>query len=149
MLGQDHRHPKLQVDAPEHLKELPGRHGIQLGGWFVQHQHIRLHDHDAGQVHLLLLPAGEGVYVPMEQGLQSKKLRHLRHPQADGLLLQPQIFQPEGQLVPHLVGDHLAVRILHDIADTGALVAKGQRFHRRAVQGHLTSTGAVWGDGRL
>ena len=85
--------------------------------------------------------------IPVEQLLQPEELRHLRHPQADGLLIQPQIFQPEGQLVPHLVGDQLAVRVLHHVADAGALVPEGQAVHRRAAQGHLTGAGAVGGDG--
>ena len=147
VLGQDDRHAKLLVDASEHLEERPGRHRVQLSGGLVQHQHVRLHDHDASQVHLLFLTAGEGVDVPVEQLLQAEELGHLRHPQADSLLIQPQIFQPEGQLMPHLVGDQLAVRVLHHVADSGALVPEGQPVHRRAVERHLTGAGAVGGNG--
>ena len=48
VLGQDDRHAKLLVDASEHLEERPGGHRVQLGGGLVQHQHVRLHDHDTG-----------------------------------------------------------------------------------------------------
>ena len=71
----------------------------------------------------------------MEQRLQAEKLGHLRHPKPDGLLIQPQVLQAEGQLMPHLIRDNLAVRVLHHVTDPGTLIPETELLHRRPVQG--------------
>ena len=51
--------------------------------------------------------------------------------------------------MPHLVGDQLTVRVLHHVADAGALISEGQPVHRRAAQSDLAGAGTVGSDGRF
>ena len=69
----------------------------------------------------------------MKPALNAEIAGHFRHPQAHGLLVAAQTLQPEGQLVPHFVGDDLAVGILHDKADLRGLPAQIRLFQGRAV----------------
>ena len=121
VLRQHHGGAQLPVDLPQHRQEVRGGDGVQLAGGLVQDQHVRLHGHDRGQVQQLLLSAGQLRHVPVKPVLDAEEGRHLRHPAADGGGVRPQALQPEGQLVPHLVGDDLVFRRLLDKADAGRL----------------------------
>ena len=121
VLRQHHGSAQLPVDLPQHRQEVRGGDGVQLAGRLVQDQHVRLHGHHRGQVQQLLLSAGQLRHVPVKPVLDAEEGRHLRHPAADGGGVRPQALQPEGQLVPHLVGDDLVFRRLLDKADAGRL----------------------------
>ena len=114
---------QLLIDLFDGVEEVRRGDGVQLAGRLVQNEHLRLHGHDGGQVQQLLLPPGEFADILMEPALDAEVAGHLRHAQAHGALVAAQALQPEGQLVPDLVGDDLAVRILHHIADLAALAA--------------------------
>lgn len=117
VLGEEDGGAQLPVDFGEGGEKLRGGDGVELGGGLVEHQHLGLHGHDRRQVQQLLLPAGEGVDVPVEPVLNAEKAGHLRHPAADLGGGQPQVFQPEGQFVPHLVGHQLGIGVLLHKAD--------------------------------
>lgn len=113
MLYQQNGQPQLPVQLLQGADKFGGGDGIQLGGGLVQQQQARLHGHNGGQIEQLLLPAGKGRRVPAEPFLNTEIAGHFRHAPADHRRVLPQAFQPEGQLVPHLVRDRLALGILH------------------------------------
>ena len=137
VLRDDNSGAKLHVDLPDGIQKVAGGNGVQLAGGFIQNQHLRLHGHDGGQIQKLLLAAGEIGHIPVEPVLNAKITGHLRHAAAHGGLITAQTFQPEGQLMPHLVGDDLVVGVLHDIADFGRLIPLGHVFQGDAVEANI------------
>ena len=143
VLGDDHRSAQLNVDLPDGIQKIRGGNGVQLAGRLVQHQNIRLHGHDGGQIEKLLLSAGQLRHIPVEPALDAEIAGHLRHPKAHGVRVGAQALQTEGQLVPHLVGDDLVIGILHDKADPGRLLPEGNIFQRNPVQQDLPAAPAM------
>ena len=121
VLGEEDGGAQLPVDLPQRGQKVTCGNGVQLAGGFVQDEDGGLHGHNGGQIQKLLLSAGELRDVFIKPGLDAEEGGHLRHPAADGGRVVPQALQPKGQLVPHLVGDHLVFRALLDKADALAL----------------------------
>ena len=121
VLCDDNGGAQIPVDAAQSGQKVGGSNGIQLAGWLVQNEDLRLHGHDGGQVQQLLLSTGEGGDVPVKPGLDAKKAGHFRHPAPDGSPVIAQTFQAKGQLVPDLVCHNLIVRVLLDKANFGCL----------------------------
>ena len=131
MFRQQNGGAQLTVDLPQHRQKVRRGDGVKLAGGLVQDQHVRLHGHDGGQIQKLLLAAGQFGDILIKPPLDAEKRRHLRHAAADGGGVLPQALQPEGQLVPHLVGDDLVLRGLLDKADAGGLGALIHVLQRR------------------
>ena len=108
-----------------------------------------LHHHHGGQRQQLLLSAGQLVHPPVEPVLYAEERRHLRHPAADGGRIIAQTLQPEGQLVPHLVGDGLLLRRLQHEADIRRLTAGRQLLQRLPIEPHAALHRPVGAQGRL
>ena len=123
MLGDKHGGAQLPVDFLHGVEKVRGGNGVKLAGGLVQDQDLGLHGHDRGQVQQLLLPAGELRHIPVKPALDAEIAGHLRHTQAHGFLVAAQALQAEGQLVPDLIGNDLAVRVLHDETDFRGLLA--------------------------
>jgi hypothetical protein len=66
-------------------------------------------------------PPDSSVTFFVKPGLDTEEAGHLRHAAPDGGGVVPQALQPEGQLVPHLVGDDLVFRRLLHEANAGRL----------------------------
>ena len=111
--------PQFPVNAGKHLKKLPGCQRIQLTGGLVQQQHLRLHNHDGGQVQHLLLSPGQFRRRTIKPALHTEKSRHLRHPPLHHIIWQAEIFQAERQLVPDHVRHNGLRRILLHETDLG------------------------------
>ena len=135
VLRQQHGNAQLPVQPPHGLQKVGGGDGIQLAGGLVQYQQPRL-------------SAGQLVHPPVEPVLYAEERRHLRHPAADGGRVIAQTFQPEGQLVPHLVGDGLLLRGLQHEADIRRLAA-GQLLQRLPIEPHAALHRPVGAQGRL
>ena len=69
----------------------------------------------------------------MKPTLDAEIAGHLRHTQAHGFLVAAQALQAEGQLVPDLIGNDLAVRVLHDETDFRGLLAQVRPIQGRTV----------------
>ena len=145
MLGDQNGGAQLPVDFFQCIQKIGGGNGVQLAGGLVQDQNFRLHDHHGGQIQQLLLPAGERRYLPVEPILDAEKAGHLRHPQPHDALLAAQVFQPEGQLVPHLIGDDLVVRVLHHKADLSGLLPQADLGQGHTIQRDLAASAPVGG----
>ena len=76
------------------------------------------------------MSAGEFGDVAVEPVGYAKVASHLRHAQAQHRRRAADALQPEGKLVPYLIGHDLRVWVLHDEADASSL-----RFGRHLVQG--------------
>ena len=149
VLRQQHGNAQLPVQPPHRLQKVGGGDGIQLAGGLVQYQQPRLHHHHGGQRQQLLLSAGQLVHPPVEPVLYAEEGRHLRHPAADGGCVIAQALQPEGQLVPHLVGDGLLLRGLQHEADIRRLAAGRQLLQRLPIEPHAALHRPVGAQGRL
>ena len=134
VLGKEDGGAQLPVDLPQRGQKVAGGNGVQLAGGLVQDEDGGLHGHNGGQIQKLLLPSGELRDVFIKPGLDAEEGGHLRHPAADGGRVVPQALQPKGQLVPHLVGDHLVFRALLDEADALALRPLVQFLQRFALK---------------
>ncbi len=146
VLRQDDGGAQLPVDLPEGGQKIAGGDRVQLAGGFVQNQNRGLHGHDGGQIQKLLLPAGQLRHIFIKPGLNTEKAGHLRHSAADGGGVAPKAFQPEGQLVPHLVGDDLVVRGLLHEADLLALGALVQFIQRSTLEQNFPRARPVGGE---
>ena len=133
VLDQQHGQSQLVVELAKRGDEIGGGDGVKLAGRLVEDEQLGLHHHHRGEVQKLLLAAGERIRVAAEQILNAEIAGHFAHAAADDLGRQAQIFQPEGQLVPDLVGHNLVVGILQHIADLARLGALGERRLRDAA----------------
>ena len=88
------------------------------------------------QIQQLILTAGELAHVALEPVRDAEVAGHLRDPAADDALRQTQVLQPEGQLVPDLVGDDLLLGALHHVADLAGRYALRQLLLGDAVVIH-------------
>ena len=149
VLGAQDGGAQLPVDAGHRRQKVRSGDGVQLGGGLVQNQHTGLHHHNGSQVQKLLLSAGKLGNIPVKPVLDAEKAGHLRHPAADGGGVAAQALQAEGQLVPHLVGDDLVVRILQHEADAGALLPPGQGLQGLPLKQDAPLPEAVGGQGGL
>ena len=143
VLRQDDRRAQLPVDLANRVQKVRGGDGVELTGRLVEDQNIGLHGHDGGQVEKLLLPAGQIGHVPVKPVLNAEVTGHLRHPQAHGLLVAAQALETEGQLMPDLVRDDLAVRVLHDVANPGRLLPRIHCLERTSVKEDFAAPSAV------
>ena len=50
MLGDDDGGAQLRIDLPDGIQKIRSGDGIQLAGWLIQDQGLRLHGHNGGQV---------------------------------------------------------------------------------------------------
>ena len=85
----------------------------------------------------LFLTAGKLGNAAVKPILNAEIARHFRHTQPHRRLITAEAFQPKRQLVPNLVGYDLTIRILHHIANFGALIAQRNLLNRRAVKQNL------------
>ena len=145
VLRQDDGGAQLPVDLAEDGQKVRGGNGIQLRGGLVQHQHIGLHGHDGGQAQKLLLPAGKLGDAFVKPWFNAEEGGDLRHAAADGGGVAAQALQAEGQLVPHLVRDHLILRRLQHKADGPGLLPLGQLTKGGAAVEDLSGKNAVRG----
>ena len=125
MLRQDDGCAQLTVDFPQQRQEIRRCNGVELGRRLIQHQYIGLHGHDGGEAQQLLLSPREVGDILIKPVLNAEKGGDLRHAAANGGGVAAQALQAEGQLVPHLIGDHLILRGLEDIADPLRLLTAG------------------------
>ena len=70
----------------------------------------------------------------MEPGLNAEEAGHFRNPSPNGSVIHSQAFQTESQLMPHLVGDDLAIRILENKTDFGRLGTVVHFFQHSSVK---------------
>ena len=117
MLRQKDSYAQLTVDPLHGRKQIAGRQRIQHGGGLVQYQQLRPHGQCRGQIHQLLLPAGQLCGLTAEPRLHAEEGSHLRHAAADHRNRQRHILKAEGQLVPYEIGDDLIIRVLLYEAD--------------------------------
>ena len=134
VLADQNRSAQFPVDTSQSLQKIRCRNGVQLACRLVQDQHIRLQHHNGCQVQKLFLTAGELGHFHVEPGLNAKEAGHFRNPSPNGSVIHPQAFQAESQLMPHLVGDDLAVRVLQDEANLGRLGAVVHCFQGGTVK---------------
>ena len=149
MLAEHHSRAELAVDAPERGEKLRRGNGVELARRLVEQQHRRLHHHDGRQIEQLLLPARQLGDGPVKPVLDAEKRRHLCHAAADGWRITAQALQPEGQLMPDLVGHELIVGVLQHEADPLALRARIEFAKRRVFKPDLSRTHAVRCERRL
>ena len=117
MLRQKDGHAQLAVDPLHGGKQIAGRQRIQHGGGLVQYQQLRPHRQRRGQIHQLLLPAGQLRGLTAEPRLHAEEGGHLRHAAADHRNRQRHILKAEGQLMPYEICDDLIIRVLLHEAD--------------------------------
>ncbi len=117
MLRQEDGHAQLTVDPLDGGKQIAGGQRIQHGGRLVQNQQLRPHSQRRGQIHQLLLPAGQLRGLAAKPCLHAEKGGHLRHTAADHRNRQRHILKTEGQLMPYEIGDDLIIRVLLYEAD--------------------------------
>ena len=136
VLADEHGGAQLPVDAADGLQKVRGGDGVQLTGGLVEDEELGLEDHDGGEIQKLLLTAGELVGLQVEPGLDAEEAGHLRDSAPDLGVAYAQTLQTEGQLVPDLVGDDLAVRGLEDEADLRRLLLGGDVIQGPTLQGY-------------
>ena len=117
MLCHKDGNAQLTVDPLYGRQQIPGSQWVQHGGGLVQNQQLRLHGQCRGQIHQLLLPAGQLRGLGTEPRLHAEESGHLRHTAADHRHAQRHILKAEGQLVPYEIGDDLVIRVLLYEAD--------------------------------
>ena len=149
VLAEQHRRPQLAIDLSQNGQKFRRRDRVELARRLVEDQKIRLHDHHGRQIQHLLLPAGEGRDVPVKPVFNAEERGHLGHAPPDDRRLIAEAFQPEGQLVPDLVGHELVVDILLHKADFPAAVRLRKASQRLTVQQDLTHFFAVRREGGL
>ena len=133
MLRQHNGEAQLPVQLLQGGNKVRCGDGVKLARGLIQQQEPGLHDHHRCQVQKLLLAAGQRVGVPVIPVLNAKIAGHFTHPAADVRLRHPQVFQPKGQLVPHLVRDNLLLRILGHKADFSGADSDVQALQRFAA----------------
>ena len=143
VLRQKDRRAQLAVDASQNGQKIRRRDGVELARRLVENEELRLHDHDGGKAQKLLLSAGKARHLAVKPVLNAEKARHLRHAAADGRRVQPKALQPEGQLVPDLVGHGLLIHGLLHEADAARLLALGDVRERAAVEENRALARAV------
>ena len=79
----------------------------------------------------------------MKPGLNAEKAGHFRHPTPNGGIVHAKAFQTKSQLMPNLIGDDLAVRVLKDKADPGGLGTVIHFFQGDTVKKNRTFPFAV------
>lgn len=134
LLRHHHCGAQFAVQSRHRGQEIAGGDGVKLAGRLVQQQHIGGHRHHRCQVQQLFLAARKLGHVFVEPVLNAEVAGHFRHPGAHHRLGGAQVFQPEGQFVPHFVGDDLGVGVLHNEADTGRLLPQGHIFQGSTVE---------------
>ena len=149
MLRQHNGGAQLAVDLAQHRQKVRRGDGVKLAGRLVQNQHIRLHGHDGRQIQKLLLPAGQLRDTLIKPSLNAEKGCHFRHAAAYGGRILAQAFQPEGQLMPHLIGDDLVFRRLLHKADAGSLCTLVHLLQRRIAEANAARADTVRGQRRL
>ena len=117
MLRQDNGGAQLTVDLPQQRQEIRRCNGVELGRRLIQHQYIGLHSHDGGEAQQLLLSPRKVGDILIKPVLNAEKGGDLRHAASNGGGIAAQALQAKGQLVPHLIGDHLILGGLEDIAN--------------------------------
>ena len=130
MLRQKDGYAQLAVDPLDGRKQIAGRQRIQHGGGLVQNQQLWPHGQCRGQIHQLLLPAGQLRGLTAEPRFHAEKSGHLRHAAADHRHAQCHIFKAEGQLMPYEICDDLIIRVLlyeADLRRSGQLRQLGKR----------------------
>ena len=136
MLRQKDGYAQLAVDPLDGGKQIASRQRIQHGGGLVQYQQPRPHGQCRGQIHQLLLPAGQLRGLGTEPRLHAEESGHLCHAAADHRYAQCHILKTEGQLMPYEIGDDLIIRVLLHEAD---LRCGGQL--RQPGKGHVLIKG--------
>ena len=143
VLAQDDRCAELAVDPAQHGEKIRRRDGVELARRLVEQQHARLHRHHGRQTQKLLLPAGQLRYILVKPVLNPKKRRHFGNAPADDRRFIAQRLQPEGKLVPDLVGHDLIFGILQHKADRARLLAARDLLQRYAAEYNLPAARTV------
>ena len=77
---EQNRDAQLPVHPLHGTEKLPRRDGIELRGWLIEHENLRLHHHDGRQIQKLLLAAGERIGALVKPVLNAEEAGHLRPP---------------------------------------------------------------------
>ena len=143
LLGQQDRETELLVELAQRVQKRARRDGVELARRLVQNEHVRLHDHDRGEVEHLLLPAGERLHVALEPVGNAEIARHLGDAQPHGFFVAAEALEPERELVKHLVRHDLIVRVLEHEADAPRLLGKGDVFQKCVPKAHRAAALAM------
>ena len=143
MLGNDDGRAQLEVYLANRVQEVRGGNGVQLACRLIQNKHLGLHSHNGSQTQQLLLPARKILDIFVEPLLNAEVACHLGHTQAHDALVDTQAFKTESQLMPHPVGDHLSLRVLHDEPYLGRLLGLRDIIKGHAPEQHATAAPAM------
>ena len=83
VLGDDHGHTQLPVDALQTSEKLRSCYRVKLRRRFVEQQQLRLHCHDRRQIDKLLLTARERLHLRLKQILYAEERSGFRDAAAD------------------------------------------------------------------
>lgn len=114
VFANQRRQPKLAPQVCEPLDERGGAKHVQLGGWLVEQQHLRLAGEGGGNRHPLLLTAGQAVQRPVTHLADLQALERLLHPAPDLRGRQIRQLKSEGDLIAGGRGDEAEGRLLKD-----------------------------------
>ena len=89
---------------------------IQIGGWLIQYQYLRLHDRHAGAGNFLFLSSGEVEDIPVHQLFQSEITDRPLQPRPDCFCRLAQIFTAKGDLAGCIYIKKLGTRVLEHAA---------------------------------
>ena len=145
VLDDDDRYAELGIHALKHVEEILRGNGVKLRRRFVEHQHGRLHDHDGRQVQELFLTTRQVGGPAVEPSADAEEVRGFRDAAVHRLGVHADVFQTEGQLVPHRVGDDLVLGILHDETDARGRLDRTQRVRIVAEHANLPAGLALYG----
>src|SRR5438094_7376566 len=119
MLGNHRRHPELG-NQPEHdLQHVLGRLRVELGGWLIEDEGIRMHGERRGNRNPLTFAARKGIDPAAPQRVDPDLIDSLLDPLAHQRSRQSEILETKGELRFDVLEHELRIGMLKDEADVG------------------------------
>ena len=114
MLHKYHGKPEFLVELFKRLQKRRCGNGVELRSRLVQQHHIGIGHKHRSKVKQLFFTAGQLASTFAVDVRKPQKAANFRNATADNVARLAKAFQPESQLVPHLVRYDLVVGVLHN-----------------------------------
>src|SRR5438132_7609456 len=129
MLRDHRRHAGLGHPAEHHLQHVLGSLWVELRGWLIEEERIRMHREGGGDRDALAFAAREGIDPAPSQRVDPHLVDHLLDALAHQRSRQSEVLETKGELCLDVLEHKLRIGMLKDEADVG------RELTRRVVTG--------------